>query len=259
MSVTVVVLVVAPLVLAGFFATRGQPVVARYCLAVALVGLLATWLGYETRIRRFHDADAVTSSRLDDGSRQLEIPYSRNIYLGYAALMGTIALVFLVATVDAAWSGDGERARGAYLWAPLALVFGSLPVLMATGRFARGHLRLSPDGVHQRGWTFESFLPWSGIVGAWPRYADGPVVVLVGDPDTPWQRRSFTRLWRQDRLPDVKDRGRTVPTIVIPGKFLAVDPVLVYHLLGYYLERPAARVELGTEAAVRRARAAAFE
>ncbi|SFA84564.1 hypothetical protein SAMN05216266_101807 [Amycolatopsis marina] len=70
----------------------------------------------------------------------------------------------------------------------------------------------------------------------------------------------ITRLWRQDRLPDVprQDRQGTVPMIDIPGGFLAVDPLLVYHLAGFYLENRQARAVLGTEQAVHRARTQAF-
>lgn len=46
--------------------------------------------------------------------------------------------------------------------------------------------------------------------------------------------------------------------IDIPGKFLAVDPTLVYHLVGFYLRNERARAELGTDHALERARTGAL-
>ncbi|WP_216212592.1 hypothetical protein [Amycolatopsis aidingensis] len=245
-----VVLVLAPLAVAVHSLGAGRFGTGRYCLAIAVIGGLLVWVGYETRLRRHTATSPITHH--PDGGGALEIPYSARIYAGYGLVMGGLTALFGMAVVD---SATGGAPGGAYVFGVLALVAGSLPALMALGRFRRGYLRLSPDGLHQRGWTFESYLPWSAVLGVAPRYADCPIIVVVAEEDAPWQRRQVTQLWRPDRLPEVrrKDGKGLVPMIAVPGKFLAVDPTLVYYLLGLYLANPGMRAELATESAVRRA------
>lgn len=257
---TLLVLVLAPLGIAGYYLSIGSSVESRYALAFAGLGAIAAWVGYETRLRRTTSVEAIANVPARDGSAGLQIPYSSRIYYGYGALMGWIALAFLMAAMDAFSSDDATLTGAGYVFVVLASVFASLPLLMAGGKFGKGHVRLSPEGIYQRGWTFESFLPWTSVIGVFPRYSDNPQIVVVAEDDTPWQRRQITRLWRQDRLPAVQrqDRQGPVPMIDIPGKFLAVDPTLVYHLVGFYLKNEWARAELGTERALRRAEAGTF-
>jgi hypothetical protein len=257
---SVALLVLAPLGIGAYYLSIGSSTGARYALAFAALGALVSWLGYETRLRRRKPAESITNVRTEEGRCALRIPYSSQMYYGYGLLMGGIALVFVMAAVDSLGDAGPSFGGAFYVFGLLALFFASMPLLMATGRFGRGYLRLSPDGIHQRGWTFESFLPWDGVLGVFPRYSDSPQIVVVAEDDTPWQRRQITRLWRQDRLPNVqrRDRQGPAPMIDVPGKFLAVDPTLVYHLIGFYLANERARTELGTEQAVERARTQAF-
>ncbi|WP_116044407.1 hypothetical protein [Amycolatopsis palatopharyngis] len=255
---SVALLVIAPLGIGLYYLSIGSSAGGRYALAFAALGALVAWLGYETRLRQRKPVEAVTNVRTEDGRGALRIPYSSQIYYGYGLLMGGIALVFVMAAVESV--SDSVFGGAFFVFGLLALFFASMPLLMTTGRFDRGYLRLSPEGIYQRGWTFESFLPWDRVIGVFPRYSDGPQIVVVAEDDTPWQRRQITRLWRQDRLPKVQrqDRQGPVPLIDIPGKFLAVDPTLVYHLVGFYLANERARAELGTEQAVHRAQTQAF-
>ncbi|PRX44334.1 hypothetical protein B0I33_112212 [Prauserella shujinwangii] len=253
-----VVLVLVPVALALYYFRNGRQATGGYSLALAVIALLVLWVGYETRFRGHTSTDSIGSRGTDDGRAGLEIPYSASLYRGYGALMTAIALLFATAAGHALTVPGTGYANSGYLFAALAAVFASFPALMATGRFARGRVLLTPEGIHQRGWTFESFLRWQDVVGIYPTYRDCPVVVVRATDNAAWRRRQITRLWRQDRLPGTRRGEREVPMIVIPGKFLSADPVIVYHLLGYYLEHADARAELGTEAAVRRARAAAF-
>ncbi|TQJ04007.1 hypothetical protein FB471_3784 [Amycolatopsis cihanbeyliensis] len=255
-----IVLVLAPLAISIYGFAQGQPGMGRYALAFAVVCALVLWVGYETRLRRHTSTGPLVHRPGGPDTAALEIPYSTRIYTGYLLVMTAVALVFVMAAVDSFASDDPGRVGGGYVYGGVAMLFGSLPALMATGRFRRGYLRLTPEGAYQRGWTFESFLRWSSIVAVLPKYADCPVIVVVAEDDAPWQRRQITRLWRQDRLPKVKrqDGNGLVPMLDIPGKFLSVDPTLVYYLLGFYLTNPSARVELGSESAVRRARSGAL-
>ncbi|WP_199434005.1 hypothetical protein [Qaidamihabitans albus] len=167
--------------------------------------------------------------------------------VGWYGSLGTLLLLvalFAVGAFDA--TGGGRIALGG-----VAAALSGYFVLVALGRVARGRIERSPEGIYQRSWSFEVFLPWRGVVRLAPRGEDGQAIYVVGFGNAPWHRRRFVNLGR-------KDRPLTTPGIHIPGNVLAVDPALVYHLLGYYLDNAAARAELGTEAALRRARAAAF-
>ncbi|WP_216212596.1 hypothetical protein [Amycolatopsis aidingensis] len=248
-----IVLVMAPVAISIYGFQHDRPGMGRYALAFAVLGALILWVGYETRLRKHTSTEVVRNHR-----SALEIPYSSRLHAGYGLLFGAIALVFVLATVDSVTT-DGFGGA-AVVFGAVVLIFASLPALMATGRLARGYLRLTPEGIYQRGWTFESFLRWSDLRTVIPKYTDCPRIVVVAEEDAPWQRRQITRLWRQDRLPKVRraDGNGLVPMLDIPGKFLAVDPTLVYHLVGYYLTNPAARPELASESAVQRARSGAF-
>lgn len=60
-----------------------------------------------------------------------------------------------------------------------------------------------------------------------------------------------------DRAPRERD-GRSVEVIEVSCDDFAVDPVLLFHLLAYYHDNPAARPELGTPASLERLRDARF-
>lgn len=256
-----VFLVLLPVLMAVSMYGEGKDATGHYLLGFSAIGTLVSWLGFETRMRlRRSGAGTLATAYGDDNTSGVKIPYSIRVYVSYILTMGAIAAFFAIAAVHTFVGAEaGSRGVG-FVWSAVALLFASFVVRVATGRFARGYLLVSPNGIHQRGWTFESFLPWSGIIGISAVQTDSPDILVLASDDTPWHRRQVTRLWRQDKLPTIaSDNGLDVkPAIHIEGKFLSSDPALVMELLTYYAEHPEARAELGTEAALQRARTAAF-
>ncbi len=223
-------------------------------MAVAILGALILWIGVESRLRlRREGIEPITEDQID-GHRGLKIPYSRRIHLLITTLMTAFALLFVMAGVDSAGGG-------AYFWGALAVLFGSFPLLLLRGKYAVGYVLVTSEGVLQRGWTFRSFLPWSGIDMIHPMQTDGPDVLITASDDTPWEPVQLTRLWRADKpaqVPSDDGRGRK-PAIHIPGKYLAADPAAVLAVLVYYGKHPEARTELASGAALRRVQSAAFD
>jgi hypothetical protein len=118
-------------------------------------------------------------------------------------------------------------------------------VEMTRHRLSIGAILLTPAGVRHRSWTFDSYLPWDQAVSVSAGRLDGQLITLAAfDNVHPmFDRRS--RIWRQPEY-------RLAPHTAIRGMYLAVDPALALHALRFYHENPAARAELGTDAAVRR-------
>lgn len=242
---------------AVYYLQVGEHTMARYTVLFAAVCALTSWVGFETRFRRRRSgAQAMSTENCRDELPGLRIPYSRRLYVGLFALMTCISLLFTMATLESAFN----ESNSAYLWGILAAFFASFPVLVLTRRFALGRIVITPRGLYQRGFTFRSFLPWSGVNMIHPVHTDGPDILITASADTPWDRRQITRLWRQDRLPELRgeDDNSVTPAIRIQGKFLEADPALVLAILTYYAHNPDARSELTTGATLERARVGGF-
>lgn len=257
----IVFFVAAPIAIAFYFWHLERFGDARYFSAFALMCSTAAWTVYHARFRRRRrGSQPLSTNTSEKGAAGLRIPYSKELFIGFALNMAVLAGMFVMSAVDLSQENPDNAAAAIAIFGGIALFFASLPLLMATGRFARGHLIVSPDGIYQRGWTFSSYLPWSDIRAVHPYYADGPQILLLADDDTPWERKQILKFWKADRLPNIpQDHGHgTKPVIIVPGQSLAVDPALVLHLLVFYAKHPEARSELGTDAALRRARTGAF-
>jgi hypothetical protein len=156
-------------------------------------------------------------------------------------VMGCLAA--LPALIVVGVVGEG-RAGPVVFWSAFALVFGSYLVDVVTGRLAVGYVALGPDGVRQRGRSFESFLPWDSVHRVRRVHVDVPTVVIVGYPDGVWERRR-TSLWKIDRFPDIV-------MMEADAGISALPPALVLEVLAFYVAHPEARHELGTPAAIAR-------
>lgn len=253
LAVIAILLVIAPLGIAVTLYSEQRGVAAWYAVAFAALGALAFWIGVESRLRLRRDGvEPITEIEID-GQRGLKIPYSRRIHILITVFMAAFALLFVTATVGSVGKGD-------YFWGAFAVLFGSFPVLLLRGKYALGYVLVTSDGVLHRGWTFQSFLPWSGIDMIHPMQTDGPDILITARDETPWEPVQLTRLWRADKpveIPSDDGRGRK-PAIHIPGKYLAADPAIVLAVLVYYGKRPEARTELASGAALRRVQSAAF-
>jgi hypothetical protein len=239
----------------GFtFVAIDKPGGVKYCLLFGVLLLTIAAFAYVTRVRPKHGEEDIVTAELD-GRRVTELRYSS---LGFGALvlmMVCVTAFVLLAAVDFYFSIPGEVTAplgATVVFGLIGLFLASFLVLVATGRIQRGKLVLSQRGIHQRGWTFSSFLPWESFAGMKASF-DGQVeyVLVVAYANAPWEKRQIVKFWKIDKLPPV-------PMIAINCLSLAIDPNLVYWLVKFYVENPPARVELGTEAAIQRVRARAF-
>ncbi len=185
-----------------------------------------------------------------DASTSLEMPYSRVQYAGFVLLALTAASPFVLGVIGAIDIANPQLGR-VVLNACAALVLLSLPALMLRGTFAVGRVQLSTGGIHHRGWTHASYLPWQSVIDVRAVPGDGPEIWVVAVEGAHWQRRQLARVWKEDRLPDA-------PILRIFGRDLAGDPALLHALLRHYHEHPEERAELGTRSGVKRAKAGEF-
>jgi hypothetical protein len=232
----------------GFgFVAIGEPGGLKYALLFAVIFLLTALLGYWTRFRRGGDLRTV---RFDD-KPGTEVRYSSFAFWTQVVLIALLAAVFLLASVDfhlGIPSGEVTAPQAAVVvFGLIGLVLASPLALVAAGRLRPGKLVLSPQGIYQRGMTFSSFLPWESLAGVKAVYNGRPYVLLIAYSNAPWERQQLVKLWKVDKLPPT-------PMIEVNCMSMAIDPDLLYWLLKFYVENPAARGELGTEDAVRRTR-----
>jgi len=183
------------------------------------------------------------------------IAYSRAVWVTYWA-MACVSLAGFGSM--AAISG---RALIAEDWWPIGstlafVIFMSTTAYLAifcfqglAGKLRRGYVALSPDGVYHRGWAFRADAPWDGIISVEAAELDGPLIhVIVTTDGGAWIERT-SRLWKQEEL-------AFAPSLAIRGRWLSVDPALLYHALRYYHTHPEACPELASPAGVQRLREA---
>ncbi|PRX44543.1 hypothetical protein B0I33_11152 [Prauserella shujinwangii] len=223
-----------------------------YALLLGVLFFLTAAYGLVTKVRRAPRPDDVAITEYE-GRPATEIRYSGPAFLVLGALVGCLAALCTLAAVDFATAGDEVPA------APVAAVlcglgagfFLSFFVFVAIGRLSRGRLVLAPQGIHQRGRAFTSFLPWEAFAGVKAADNGTPEALVIAYANAPWDRRQLGGVWKLDKLPPV-------PMIEIDTTNFAVDPVVLYHLVRFYVENPEARAELGTETSLQRVRTAAF-
>ncbi|MDA3647495.1 hypothetical protein LZ318_34075 [Saccharopolyspora indica] len=228
----------------------GWPSGALYTAMFGLLFAELAWFIALTRLRpRKSGAKPLRRKATGDAAMVLEMPYSKAQFTGFALLALTAAAPFAVGIIGA-MDKDRPQVDRAALMAVVALVLLSLPLVMLRGSFALGTVQLSPSGIYHRGWTHESFLPWDGVAEVRAVPHDGPEIWVVATADARWHRRRMTRLWPEDRLPDL-------PMLRILGRDLAGDPALLHALVDHYHRHPEDRAELGTDRGIERARALA--
>jgi hypothetical protein len=176
-----------------------------------------------------------------DGQSWTVLPNATGQFAVLAGLMGCLVALPALVAFDSFRTG---ASGGGVLFAVVAAGFGSYLVDVAMGRLAVGHVTLGPDGLRQRGRSFESFLSWESAPRVLPVPAGVPMVVVSWDSRAGWERRR-TSLWRIDRLPN------TV-TMDVDAGISALPPALVRDVIAFYVAHPEAHHELGTPAAIAR-------
>lgn len=180
----------------------------------------------------------------------VRIPYSLPVVGTYWAL-GLLALLFFgfLMVTSALRVFYGRVALDTIF--PLILGLGVSTYLLwfgldgLRGKLTRGVVALTPTGVYHRSWAFQSYAPWDSVMEVHAAEADGPLIeLLVSANGGSWHERTSV-LWKQEEW-------SLVPHMAIRGRWLSIDPALLYHALHYYHAHPEARPELSTPAGVLR-------
>ncbi|WP_147915154.1 hypothetical protein [Rhodococcus rhodnii] len=190
---------------------------------VAAAAVCVSICSFPFVLRPWSNGELTTESCELDGQPATRIRYSARPPIALCLLFGTFVLIFGMAAID---SAEDSGLPGALPFATAALFFASLPLSFLVGRLQVGWIAFSDRGIHQRGWSFESFVPWTDVVNAhalFPGYPMTMITVLERD-GTGWQRRNTAWFWKIDRLP---------PTamIEIDHRKMRDDPVLVHDFI----------------------------
>ena len=244
----VVVIAVAAIGFGALSGAAGNTTAMRYGLLFGLMMILAAALGATMRTRNGDLSKDTRTVGIEANSRGTEIRHSGTQWRLLVALMTCSAAFFLSAAIDTVINGDqSTNMLSATLFGAVGVYLGTFPLAAAFGRITRGGLLLSENGVTQRGWSFENRLSWSDIAGMKPANNGHPIIMLIAYTNTPCQRRFTSRLWKIDRLPPV-------PMIEIDCRKFGVEPSALLSFLSAYVDTPDNREELGTPAALDRAR-----
>ncbi|WKG05092.1 hypothetical protein [Mycolicibacterium sp. HK-90] len=233
------------IVLAG----AGNFIALRYCLLFTL--LIALVIAYSVVVR-YRRANLSTAIRTVErhGTPGTEIRSSAWQFAILLALTGCGALLCGMAAIEIVIHQDEGFPGSAVIAGALGLIFGWFGAGLAFGRIRRGGVILSRQAIVHRAWSFESRLDWPEIAVvtlANIGYAGTPVILVGGYANANWVRRYTTRLWRIDRLPKTA-------MLQIDCRQFDVDPHVLYGYVRTYVDNPELRGELGTEAALTRAR-----
>ncbi|MCX5042161.1 hypothetical protein OG921_03010 [Aldersonia sp. NBC_00410] len=153
----------------------------------------------------------------------------RDAWQPFAALLAmtfSMGLPFAFGAYDSLphpyrWDGLG----GTVFFGVVALVFWSYPIAAAAGRLRPGSITFTSDGVRQRGWSYESFLPWESIAGSTAAYNGYPSTLIIGYANAQWERTyTVGRFWRIDRLPPV-------PLVEVDHRRMRDDAVLLHEFV----------------------------
>ncbi len=244
-----VVLLAVACVPVGFgFIAIGKAGAFKYSLLFAALFLLTAAFGFVTRLRPRHREEDIAIT-VYEGRPATEIRYSQSAFTIMALLMTCAAAICALGALDFLTATEDVPAApvGAALCGLAAVFFLSFLVFVLAGRLQRGRVVLAPQGIFQRGRAFSSFLPWEAFAGIKAAYNGTPEVLVIAYANVAWEKRQLGGVWKLDKLPPV-------PMIEVDTIALAVDPNVVYQFMRFYVENPAARAELGTDASLQRVR-----
>ncbi|OLP01623.1 hypothetical protein BVU76_14235 [Mycolicibacterium porcinum] len=234
-------------VLVGLVVARaGNFVALRFCLVFAL--WMAVMVAYSVVVRyRRTDLSTVLRPAERDGIPGTEIRSSAWQFALLIALTGCGAIFCGMASIEIFIHQETGFPGGAVIAGGLSVFFGWFGAGLAFGRICRGGVILSSQGIVHRGWSFESRLDWSAVAGVMPSFDVYPTILIMGYTNSSCVRRYTTRLWRIERLPKTA-------MLQIDCRQFDVDPRDLYDYVRAYVDNPELRAELGTEAALARAR-----
>jgi hypothetical protein len=234
------------------------PIDPRVFALVALIplfsGLSLIWAVTRLRVR----SRSARPVRSQDGA--LSIPFSLTLWVALWLTFGgcllfdalLVAFVWLVAFAPS--PPDVVPLVVGVLLVLLALPFVGLVVDGLRGKAVRGELLVSAQGIRYRALAYDVELGWDSVERVSVVGGDGQrIVILAYNNMTPSVQG---RSWLSKPGKAVLEQAAEA-TVVVRGAALSISPALAFHTLRYYQQNPAARVELGTDAAVQRVRSAA--
>jgi hypothetical protein len=184
-----------------------------------------------------------------DGSRGIEFRYSWWPYYWFiACAVPSIGIVVvLVAANLTAATVAGYALATLFAAGAIATIW----VVVICLRLMPGVVILSPDGIFYRDLTYTYFVPWHAIVEVTTIWGKTPFIIVKAFPSNDSRLRRYT--------------GRVTfgdpyffPFIAINARWLATNPVLVYHALAFYCDHPDRRAELGLASGLERINRGAF-
>ena len=212
--------------------------------------VVAAVLVYLSRARRQGTAGIAVRDIPSLGQRGVVLPYSAALGWGYVVGGGYCALFFGLIAVGGAATGPSGAGEIALLALALVVEVYLLWCLvdLLRGRLGRGFVALTPDGICHRSWAMWAYLPWDEVASVTVVDVRGPLVQVMAIANTrqAWSRRTSLP-WKQGEL-------AYAPDLAVQGRFLTVNPALLYRAVRFYGENPAGRAELATDAAATRIR-----
>lgn len=231
-------------------AVDGDVAPLKYCLVTSALFLLVAAYGTITQIRFQHRVTDIVSST-DGGRPATVLRYGLAQFGVLITIMSLVSIAFLGAIVDCyVSSSDPGFPWECVFYAVPALYFGSFSLAVARHRLRRGEVFLSEDGIRQMGWSMHSFLPWESILGAEAAYDGYRMILVYSRKGMDWDRGYTVFHWKIEQLPPV-------PMMVFDCRKFAIDSLVLYHFVMFYVDNPQARGELGTDKAIERARSLA--
>ncbi|MBB3038409.1 hypothetical protein [Hoyosella altamirensis] len=224
----------------------GQPQVLGFgVLVAALFSVGAVYHFYHAVQPQRRRSDVILTTNRD-GEPVTRILRSPVLFHLRTALMIGLTVLFTASAVDHYLSEGTAGVLGALIYLIIAVFFGSYVLAVATKGLMPGFIEFSPQGIFNRGWSFESRMPWRQVLTVQAEHdKKHPQVLVIGDPEREWKYDYTVRLWRIDRL-------TVVPMIDVDTRKFRVPPDVLYAVFSFYFDSPPARVELGTQVSLDR-------
>jgi hypothetical protein len=187
------------------------------------------------------------------------LPYSSSWRYGILLLQVLLLVLFLSMSFVAGAVPEDDPSRSAqrlHMLGPWMVLFAPFPLLFLLAGLVRKRpemgLGLGSDGIYHWSWLGCSFYSWQALVGLVAYENRGPKVQVVAGANPEQESPSVEENWFSKFESVRKGNAKIAVTV------FAVHPVLVYYALRFYHENPELRVELGTDAGLRRIRQADF-
>lgn len=160
--------------------------------------------------------------------------------------VGLRLLVVIVSSLSTCVIAMGFSSGGAgWVLAAMGLSIASFLIPILLRRIRNGYLELSDDGIRHRGWAFDLLVPWVDIRDTAVVVESYPMVLVRVDELAKMNRRFTTLLWRIELMP----KGQYIE---LDCRRFDIHPVALEQWIHFYIDYPAARVELGTDSAAER-------